>query len=44
MYQEMIDSPGKVISKITEAQKFIDKHYSPEAIAKKWIKVYEKLS
>ena len=40
-YQLMIDNPNMVISKIQNAQKLIDQHYTPKAVAKKWEQIYE---
>jgi len=37
----MIDNPNMVISKIQNAQKLIDQHYTPKAVAKKWEQIYE---
>ena len=42
-YQEMIDNPKEVIQKIEKAQKFIERTYSPKAIATKWEEVYGKV-
>jgi len=41
LYQLMIDNPKMVISKIQNAQKLIDQHYTPKAVAKKWEQIYE---
>ncbi len=40
----MINQPGQVVNKIIKAQEFIEKNYSPKAIAKKWEQVYENIS
>tara|TARA_S200000501_G_scaffold374436_1_gene423996 strand:- start:299 stop:1282 length:984 start_codon:yes stop_codon:yes gene_type:complete len=40
-YTDMIDNPKMVISKIQNAQKLIDQHYTPKAVAKKWEQIYE---
>jgi hypothetical protein len=40
-YQTMINNPKLVINKIKLAQSWIDEHYTPKAIGKKWEQVYE---
>ena len=40
-YTDMIYNPSAVIRKIKKAQSLIDKHYTPNAVGKKWEQVYE---
>ena len=40
-YQEMLKNPEEVLRKIKKAQAFIDRTYTPKAIANKWEEVYK---
>lgn len=40
-YQQMLDNPKEVLKKIEKAQTFIDRTYTPKAIANKWEEVYK---
>ena len=40
-YTDMINNPNTVMAKIKKAQSLIDKHYTPNAVGKKWEQVYE---
>ncbi len=42
-FQQMLDNPEEVIKKIEKAQKFIERTYSPKAVANKWEEVYKKV-
>ena len=39
----MLENPEEVISKITNAQTYINEHYTPKAIGLKWKRVYDRL-
>ncbi len=43
-YQEMIKQPNQVITRIKNAQRFIDGNYTPTIIGRKWEQVYENIS
>ena len=42
-YKLMLENPEEVISKITNAQTYINEHYTPKAIGLKWKRVYDRL-
>ena len=42
-YKLMLENPEEVISKITNAQTYINEHYTPKAIVLKWKRVYDRL-
>ena len=43
-YQEMIKQPNQVITRIKNAQRFIDGNYTPKIIGRKWEQIYENIS